>query len=161
MWSSVVNGKILHAGCEMDLSSHSVKLSSCISNTLTKTPKTIPQKIFSQLPIHHNPPDLSPSVVSVGHAVMSPSLPHPRPNLEAELHRAQRAWQAWHLWHWVAPLGPVLSPVTPRLFAWQAWHLVTSIFVSHGRCSTWSHLPWFCVAGVAQSHIHLRFAWQV
>ena len=136
MWSSVVNGKILHAGCEMDLSSHSVKLSSCISNTLTKTPKTIPQKIFSQLPIHHNPPDLSPSVVSVGHAVMSPSLPRPRPNLEAELHRAQRAWQAWHLWHWVAPLGPVLSPVTPRLFAWPAWHLVNL------------------------GDIHLRFTWQ-
>ena len=148
MWSSVVNGKILNAGCEMDLSSHSVKLSSCISNTLTKTPKTIPQKIFSQLPIHHNPPDLSPSVVSVGHAVMSPSLPRPRPNLEAELHRAQRAWQAWHLWHWVAPLGPVLSPVTPRLFAWQAWHLVTSTFVSRGRRGTNSHLPSFCVAGV-------------
>ena len=61
------------------------------------------------------------------------------------------AWQAWHLWHWVAPLGPVLSPVTPRLFAWQAWHLVTSTFVSRGRCGTWSHLRWFCVAGVAPS----------
>ena len=146
MWSSVVNGKILNAGCEMDLSSHSVKLSSCISNTLTKTPKTIPQKIFSQLPIHHNPPDLSPSVVSVGHAVMSPSLPRPRPNLEAELHRAQRAWQAWHLWHWVAPLGPVLSPVMPRYFAWQA--------------CTWWHPPSFHVAAVAQTHINGRFAWQ-
>jgi len=56
-------------------------------------------------------------------------------------------WRLWHKltstvvlrgrrgkWHWVAPLGPVLSPVTPRLFAWQAWHLVTSTFVSHGQC---------------------------
>ena len=49
------------------------------------------------------------------------------------------AWQEWHLWHWVAPLGPVLSRVTP-------------VAPRH-----------FCVAGVAgvaQSHIHGRFAWQ-
>ena len=96
------------------------------------------------------------------------------------------AWQAWHLWHWVAPLGPVLSPVTPRLFAWQAWHLVTSTFVSRGRCGANSHPPSFCVAGVALmawggalgpgfvardaaalcvagvalGDIHLRFTWQ-
>ena len=46
-------------------------------------------------------------------------------------------------------LGPDLSPVTPRLFAWQAWHLVTSTFISRGRCGTNSHPPSFCVAGVA------------
>ena len=46
-------------------------------------------------------------------------------------------------------LGPDLSPVTPRHFAWQAWHLVTSTFVSRGRCGTNSHPPSFCVAGVA------------
>ena len=32
---------------------------------------------------------------------------------------------------------------------WQAWHLVTSSFVSRGRRGTNSHLPSFCVAGVA------------
>ena len=53
------------------------------------------------------------------------------------------AWQAWHLWHGVAPLGPVLSPVTPRLFAWQACHLVTSTFVLHGRCGTIFDTPSF------------------
>ena len=40
------------------------------------------------------------------------------------------AWQAWH-------------------FAWQAWHLVTSTLISRGRRGTNSHLPSFCVAGVA------------
>ena len=60
------------------------------------------------------------------------------------------AWQAWHLWYWVAPLGRDLAtPVAPRHFAWQAWHLVTSTFLSRGRRGTNSHLPSFCVAGVA------------
>ena len=62
------------------------------------------------------------------------------------------AWQAWHLWYWVAPLGRDLAPVTPgspRHFAWQAWHNLTSTFVSCGRRGTNSHLPSFCVAGVA------------
>ena len=45
-------------------------------------------------------------------------------------------------------------------FAWQAWPLVTSTFVLRGRCSTWRHLPWFCVAGVALGDICLRFACQ-
>ena len=69
------------------------------------------------------------------------------------------AWQAWHLWHWVARLVRILSPVTPRLFAWQAWYLVTSTFISRGRCGTNSHPPSFCVAGVALM-AYLRFAWQ-
>ena len=46
-------------------------------------------------------------------------------------------------------LGLAWSPMTPRHFAWQAWHLVTSTFVSRGRRGTNSHLPSFCVAGVA------------
>ena len=91
------------------------------------------------------------------------------------------AWQAWHVWHCVAHLGWFWSPVTPRHFEWQAWHLVTSTLVSRGRRGTygtgwraWAGFgrPWrrgtlprhftaaLCVAGVAQSHIHLRFAWQ-
>ena len=71
-------------------------------------------------------------------------------------------------------------------FAWQAWHKLTSIVVLRGRRGKNSHLPSFCVAGVAQmalggalglglgardaaafclagaaqSHIHGRFAWQ-
>ena len=60
------------------------------------------------------------------------------------------AWQAWHRWHWVAPLGRAWAPVTPRHFAWQAWHNLTSTVVSRGRRGTKSHLPSFCVAGMAQ-----------
>ena len=95
-------------------------------------------------------------------------------------------WQAWRSWHWVARLGVVWARVTPRHFAWQAWHNLTSTFVSRGRRGTNSHPPWFrvagvalmalggalgcglgardaapfCVAGVAQPYIHLRFTWQ-
>ena len=84
-------------------------------------------------------------------------------------------------------LGLIWSPVTPRHFAWQAWHKLTSTVVLRGRCGTNSHLPtivlrgrrgtdgtgwraWsdlvahdaaaLCVAGVAQTHIYHRFAWQ-
>ena len=69
-------------------------------------------------------------------------------------------------------LGLAWSPVTPRHFAWQAWHKLTSTVVLRGRRGThgtrwraWSGLvardaAALCVAGVAQSHIHVRFAWQ-
>ena len=50
-------------------------------------------------------------------------------------------------------LGRRWSPVTPRHFA---WHLV----VLPGRRGTWRHPLSSHVAGVAQSHIPLRFAWQ-
>ena len=68
-----------------------------------------------------------------------------------------------------------VTPVTPRHFAWQAWHKLTSTVVLRGRRSThgtgwraWTGLvardardaAALCVAGVAQPHIHLRFAWQ-
>ena len=58
---------------------------------------------------------------------------------------------------------------------WQAWHNLTSTFVSRGRRGThgtgwraWTGLvardardaAALCVAGVAQTHIHRRFAWQ-
>ena len=58
-------------------------------------------------------------------------------------------------------------------FAWQAWHKLTSTVVLRGRRGTdgtgwraWSGLgardaAAFCVAGVAQTHIYCRFAWQV
>ena len=105
----------------------------------------------------------------------------------AQTHIYRRfAWQAWHRWHWVAPLGRDWAPVTPRHFAWQAWHNLTSTVVSRGRRGTNSHLPSFCVAGmaqmalggalgpglgacdaaplcvacVAQPDIHRRFTWQ-
>ena len=66
-------------------------------------------------------------------------------------------------------------------FAWQAWHLVTIYLrftrpalvarldrisrrwrrgTLRGGRGAWRHLLWFCVAGVALGHIHLRFAWQ-
>ena len=57
-------------------------------------------------------------------------------------------------------LGLAWAPVTPRHFAWQAWHNLTSTFISRGRRGTNSHLPSFRVAGVAQTRIYLRFAWQ-
>ena len=73
-----------------------------------------------------------------------------------------------------------------RRLAWQAWHKLTSTIVLRGRRVTNSHLPSFCVAGVAlmalggvlglglvardaaalcvagaaQTHIYRRFAWQ-
>ena len=76
--------------------------------------------------------------------------------------------------------------MTPRHFAWQAWHKLTSTVVLRGRRGTNPHLPSFCVAGVvqmalggalglglgardaaafcvagvAQTHIYRRFAWQ-
>ena len=50
-------------------------------------------------------------------------------------------------------LGLIWSPVTPRHFAWQAWHKLTSTVVLRGRRGTNSHLPSFCVAGVAQTLI--------
>ena len=56
------------------------------------------------------------------------------------------AWQAWHLWHWVARLDLVRRP-------WRRGIL-------RGRRGTTSHLPSFCVAGVAQPHIYRRCAWQ-
>ena len=75
-------------------------------------------------------------------------------------------------------LGLAWSPVTPgtpRHFAWQAWHKLTSTVVLRGRRGThgtgwraWTGLvardardaAALCVAGVAQTHIHRRFAWQ-
>ena len=76
------------------------------------------------------------------------------------------AWQAWHkLTSTVVTvvlrgrcgtfmvlggaLGPGFGAGAPRHFAWQAWHNLTSTFVSRGRRGTNSHLPSFCVAGVA------------
>ena len=57
-------------------------------------------------------------------------------------------------------LGPGFGAGAPRHFAWQAWHNLTSTFVSRGRRGTISHLPSFCVAGVALMvlyiHIYVR-----
>ena len=56
------------------------------------------------------------------------------------------AWHAWHSWDWVARLGRF----------GRGWHRGTL----RGRRGTISHPPSFHVAGVAQSHVRLRFAWQ-
>ena len=95
---------------------------------------------------------------------------------------------AWHSWHWVCCLDWLGRPWRPALcvagvaqphihlrFAWQACHNRTSTIVSCGRRGThgtgwraWTGLvardardaAALCVAGVAQTHIHRRFAWQ-
>ena len=80
----------------------------------------------------------------------------------------------------------VAQPYIHLRFTWQAWHNLTSTFVSRGRRGThatpwrawvwlgraWRrgilrgrrgttlHPPSFHVVGMAQSYIHLRFAWQ-
>ena len=66
----------------------------------------------------------------------------------------------------------VAQPDIHLRFTWQAWHNLTSTFVSRGRCGThgtgwraWTGLgacdaAALCVAGVAQTHIYCRFAWQ-
>ena len=83
-------------------------------------------------------------------------------------------------------MAGVAQPDIHRRFTWQAWHKLTSTVVLRGRRGTdgtgwrpWAgigrlwrratlrgrrgttwHPPSFHVAGVAQSHIYRRFAWQ-
>ena len=64
---------------------------------------------------------------------------------QTHIHR-RFAWQAWHSWHWVARLDWLGRP-------WRRGTL-------RGRRGTTWHPPSFHVAGVAQTHIHRRFAWQ-
>ena len=117
---------------------------------------------------------------------------------QTRIHR-RFAWQAWDTWHWVARLdwlgrlwrrgtlrgrrGTNSHPLTfhvagvaqtriHRRFAWQAWdtwHWVARLDwlgrlwrrgTLRGRRGTNSHLLSFHVAGVAQTRIHRRFAWQ-
>ena len=97
------------------------------------------------------------------------------------------AWQAWHnLTSTFVSRGRrgtnshlpsfhvagVAQPDIHLRFTWQAWHNLTSTFVSRGRRGThgtgwraWTGLgacdaAALCVAGVAQTHTHLRFTWQ-
>ena len=64
-------------------------------------------------------------------------------------------------------MGLVWAPLTPRHFARQAWHNLTSTVVLPGRRGTHGSglgaldAAAFCVAGVAQPHIHVGFASQV
>ena len=73
-------------------------------------------------------------------------------------------------------MAGVAQPYIHLRFTWQAWHNLTSTFVSRGGRGTpgtpWRAWVWFggalvardavafCVAGVAQPYIHLRFTWQ-
>ena len=114
-------------------------------------------------------------------------------------HTHTHAWQAWHKLTstvvlrgrrgthgtgWRAWTGLVARDAAAlcvagvaqthihRRFAWQAWHNLTSTVVLRGRRGThgtgwraWTGLvardaAALCVAGVAQPHIHRRFAWQ-
>ena len=59
------------------------------------------------------------------------------------------------------------TTLSHTIFHTQSFHHLSHTTWSHTtlsplRCrrGTISHPPSFCVAGVAQSHIHLRFAWQ-
>ena len=91
-------------------------------------------------------------------------------------------WRAWARFSRGLALGDIHLD-----FTWQAWHNLTSTFVLRGRRGThgtgwrawarfsrgwrrgtlrgrrgtWWHPPSLRVAGVAQSHIHLRFACRV
>ena len=85
-------------------------------------------------------------------------------------------WRPWAgIWRrGAAPLcvAGVAQPDIHLRFTWQAWHKLTSTFVSRGRRGThgtgwraWTGLgacdaAALCVAGVAQTHIYCRFAWQ-
>ena len=60
------------------------------------------------------------------------------------------AWQAWHLWYWVGALGPGLG----------GRDACGAASLLRGRRGTILHPRSFCVAGVAQTHIYRRFAWQ-
>ena len=63
----------------------------------------------------------------------------------------------WRAWTWFRrPWRPWRRATS----AWQAWHLVTSTLISRGRRGTIAHPRSFCVAGVAQTHIHRPFTWQ-
>ena len=65
------------------------------------------------------------------------------------------------------------QPYIHLRFTWQVWHKLTSTLLSRGRRGAhgmgWrAWVVWargdaapFCVAGVAQPYIHLRFTWQV
>ena len=83
------------------------------------------------------------------------------------------AWQAWHkLTPTVVSVAGVAQTHTYYRFTWQAWHKLTSTVVLRGRRGTdgigwraWTGLgacdaAALCVAGVAQTHIYCRFAWQ-
>ena len=92
---------------------------------------------------------------------------------QTHIHR-RFAWQAWHS-HTHLCVAGVAQPDIHLPFAWQAWHNLTSTVVLRGRRGAhgtgwraWTGLvardardaAALCVAGVAQTHIHRRFAWQ-
>ena len=91
------------------------------------------------------------------------------------------AWQAWDRWYWVARLVDIHLRFTWQAwdktrihcrFAWQAWHswywVARLVRICRlwrratlrGRRGTWWHPPSIHVAGVAQTRINCRFAWQ-
>ena len=62
------------------------------------------------------------------------------------------AWQAWHYgtgWRPWARFRRAWRPWRRFTSAWQAWHNLTSTVVLRRRRGTDSHVPSFCVAGVA------------
>ena len=85
----------------------------------------------------------------------------------------------WRAWSWLGArdaaafcvAGVALGDIH-RHFTWQAWHKLISTVVLRGMRATdrigWRAWSWlgardaaaFCIAGVAQTHIWCRFAWQ-
>ena len=127
---------------------------------------------------------LTPTVVSRGRRGTTSHPPsfHVAGVAQTHIHR-RFAWQAWHNltstfvsrgrrgthgtgWRAWTGLGAcdaaalcVAGVAQSHTYGtlWQAWHNLTPRL---GRRGTTSHPPSFHVAGVAQTHIHRRFAWQ-
>ena len=73
------------------------------------------------------------------------------------------AWQAWHWWQWVARLvwfGRPWRRGTLRGSRGTNWHLPSFCVACVAQSNIACDAAALCVAGVVQTHIYHRFAWQ-